>query len=225
MPPSEHEGLEPTDVAMSGHPRLFISPERLQHLRELAAVDRAELIAEHPNFARHLDTILNQADRCFEQEKITVYDGRYSTTLPPALPERHEDNFPYWTGLSREIERGIEKLATAYLLTGERRYADLCKEWTLALCEWPYWTDPDYGNFNACLDTGHFCHAVAFAYDFCYDALTPAERETIRTALLEKGAEAVMKDATEGWAQRICGGHGRDGDRRRGHPRRRPARR
>lgn len=195
--------LPETEIVMSGHPRLFVSPEHLQRLRELAAMDRERLIAEHPHFARHWQGILNDANRCFEEEQITVYNGRYSTTLPPALPARHEDNFPYWTGLSREIEWRMEKLATVYLLTGEERYADLCAEWALALAEWPHWTDPDYGNFNACLDTGHFCHAVAFAYDFLYDTLTPEERATIRTALLEKGAAAVMKDATEGWAQKI----------------------
>jgi hypothetical protein len=200
------EGVPPlpeAEIAMSGHPRLFITPEHLQRLRELVAMDREQLIAEHPHFAHHWDVIKRDADRCFEEEEIVVYNGRYSTTLPPALPARHEDNFPYWTGLSREIERRIEKLATVYLLTGEQRYADLCAEWTLTLCEWPYWTDPDYGDFNACLDTGHLCHAVAFAYDFLYDALTPEERETIRTALLEKGAAAVMEDATAGWAQEI----------------------
>lgn len=202
-PVAEAAPLPEAEITMTGHPRLFITPEHLRRLRELVAMDRAELIAAHPHFAHHWDVIRRDADRCFEEEQITVYNGRYSTTLPPALPARHEDNFPYWTGLSREIETRIQKLATVYLLTGERRYADLCAEWTLALCEWPYWTDPDYGNFNACLDTGHFCHAVAFAYDFLYDALTPEQRETIRTALLEKGAAAVMKDATGGWAQKI----------------------
>jgi len=195
--------LPEAEIAMAGHPRLFISPERLQVLRDLVAMDREQLIARHPDFARQWQSIVADADRCFDEEQITVYSGRYSTTLPPALPARHEDNFPYWTGLSREIEWRMEKLATVYLLTGEERYADLCAEWALALAEWPYWTDPDYGNYNACLDTGHFCHAVAFAYDFLYDTLTPDERETLRNALLEKGAAAVMEDATEGWAQKI----------------------
>ncbi len=202
-PVEEPVALPPADIQMSGHPRLFISPERLQRLRGLVAMDRTQLIAQYPHFAKQLTTILRDADRCFEETQITVYGGRYTTTLPPAVPARHEDNFPYWTGLSREIEVRIEKLATAYLLTGDQRYAELCREWTLALCEWPLWSDPDYGGYNACLDTGHFCHAVAFAYDFLYDALSPEDRETIRNALLEKGAAAVMKDATEGWAQRI----------------------
>lgn len=203
LAPLEEDALPRSDVEMTGHPRLFITADHLQRLRELVAMDRDELAARHPHFAHHLEVILRDADRCFDEDEITVYSGRYSTTLPPAVPRRHDDNFPYWTGLSREIERRIEKLATAYLLTGERRYADLCAEWTLALCEWPAWTDPDYGARNCCLDTGHFCHAVAFAYDFLHDVLTPAERETIRRALLEKGAAAVMRDATEGWAQRM----------------------
>ncbi len=200
-PGEEVPVLAPSDVQMAGHPRLLISPEHLERLRALAAMDRDELAARHPGFARQLEALLADADRCLDEQEIVVYSGRYSTTLPPAVPRRHEDNFPYWTGLSREIEYRMEKLATAYLLTGERRYADRCTQWALALCEWPQWTDPDYGGYNACLDTGHFCHAVAFAYDFLYDVLTQVQRETIRNALLEKGAAAVMRDATEGWAQ------------------------
>jgi hypothetical protein len=153
-----------------------------------------------PKLAAEYAQLLKWADGCFAKREIRGYRN-YGTTLPPAVPPHHEDEFPYWTSLSRALENDIEVLATAYLLSGERRYADLAKTWTLALCEWPEWTDPDDNWPDCCLDTGHFCHAAAFAYDFCYDALTEAERKTIRGALLEKGAAPVLRAGEEGWAR------------------------
>ncbi len=81
--------LAPSTVQMSGHPRLFISGSHLQRLRELVAMDREKLVAQHPNFAHHLEIILRDADRCFEQKEIVVYGGRYSMALPPVAPARH----------------------------------------------------------------------------------------------------------------------------------------
>ncbi|HJN17109.1 MAG TPA: heparinase II/III family protein, partial [Armatimonadota bacterium] len=187
--------IAPLRITPAPHPRLFLTHDELTDLRSALADDPP------PDLANVYAQLLAVADKCFEEQEIVVYGGRYSTSLPPAVPARHEDNFPYWTGLSREIEVRIEALAAAYLLTGEARYAELCKTWTLALCEWPQWTDPDYASPPACLDTGHFCHAVAFAYDLCYDALTEDERTTVRNALLEKGAEAVFQAGENGWAQ------------------------
>jgi len=193
--------LSPADIAPAAHPRLFVSPAELARLRELVKMPPDQLRRQHPQLADLYAQLIGVADACFDTKELVVYGGRYKTTMPPALPPRHEDSFPYWTGLSRAIEIRIEAMATAYLLTGEKRYADLAKSWTLALCEWPRWNDPDYPSQPACLDTGHFCHAAAFAYDFLYDVLSEQERKTIADALLEKGAGAVMKAGEDGWAR------------------------
>ena len=194
--------ITPAAISPAPHPRLFVTPDRLARLRALTRQClRDELPADLKDFAAQVRQLIATADKCFGEKEIVVYGARYKTTLPPAPPPRHKDGFPYWTGLSRAIEARVEALATAYLLTGDKRYADLARSWVLALCEWPAWTDPDYPSGRACLDTGHFCHAVAVAYDFVYDQLTEADRRTIRDALLEKGAEAVMKAGETGWAR------------------------
>ncbi len=193
--------LPPAEIAPAAHPRLFVSRAELARLRELVKMAPEQLRRQHPELADLYAQLLAVADKCFDEKEIAVYGGRYRTTMPPALPPRHEDAYPYWTGLSRAIEVRIEALATVYLLSGEKRYADLAKSWTLALCEWPRWNDPDYPSQPACLDTGHFCHAVAFAYDLLYDALSEQERQTIAEALLEKGAAAVMQAGEAGWAR------------------------
>ena len=186
--------LAPARLTPRAHPRLFVTPARLSRLRRQLRGDPP------PALARAYGDLIKWANACFDKREVKGYRG-YGTTMPPAVPPHHTDEFPYWTALSRGIENDIEVLATAYLLSGERRYADLAKSWTLALCAWPEWTDPDDNWPDCCLDTGHLCHAAAFAYDFCYDTMTAAERKTIRDALLEKGAAPVLRAGEQGWAR------------------------
>ncbi len=204
-PPECRRAARPVEehfsIAPHPHPRLFVTGDELARLRALAKLPPEQLAAQYPDFAQAYEQLIAKAEHSLTREEISVYGGRYKTTMPPAVPPRHEDNFPYWTGLSREIETCIQAMATAYLLTGDERYAEGCREWTLALCAWPAWNDPDYSSHPSCLDTGHFCHAAAFAYDFLYDSLSPEQRKTIADALLEKGAEAVYQTGEKGWAR------------------------
>lgn len=197
VPPVE----EQFSIVPHPHPRLFVTADELARLRGLVKLSPEQLAQQHPDLAQAYKQLIDKAEHSLTREEISVYGGRYKTTMPPAVPPRHEDNFPYWTGLSREIENCIQAMATAYLLTTDERYAEGCREWTLALCEWPTWNDPDYSSHPSCLDTGHFCHAAAFAYDFLYDHLSPEQRKTIADALLDKGAEAVYQTGEKGWAR------------------------
>lgn len=195
MASAQPKRIAPAPLSVGPHPRLFIAPERLAALRQTLRSG-----SPPPAMGKAYAQLIRWADGCFDKHTLPAYHGA-SISLPPSVPPRHADDYPYWTSLSRVIECDIEVLATAYLLSGERRYADLAKSWTLALSAWPQWTDPDLSIQDCCLDTSHFCHAAASAYDFCYDTMTEAERKTIRDALLEKGAAAVMRSARQGWAK------------------------
>ena len=184
------------DMDPGSHPRLFAPRDELP-------VVRARLLDAAPgsHHARLWHTVKTHADESLARKEIVVYGGRYRTTLPPALPPKHEDRFPYWTGLSREIERGMQTMATVYLVSGDETYGRKAVEWALALAEWPYWTDPSYGSAGSCLDTSHFCHGTVIVYDYCHDLLDDPQRAALREALLAKGAAGVMRDATSGWAR------------------------
>lgn len=185
-----------TDMTPGPHPRLF-APRA-----ELPMIRRRFLDAPGDSYHGRLwRTVKQHADMSLERREIVVYNGRYRTTLPPALPPLHKDRFPYWTGLSREIERGMQTMATVYLITGDEVYGRKATAWALALAEWPVWTDPSYGTAGSCLDTSHFCHGTAVVYDFCYDLLSESQRAALREALLAKGAAGVKRDATSGWAR------------------------
>lgn len=182
------------------HPRLMVAGEDLAGLRR-----RVRGAAADSALGRYWGIVLRHATASLGRKEIRVYSNRYSTTMPPAVPPRHKDNFPYWTGLSREIERGLECMAAAYLVTGDAKFARRAIEWAKAVAAWPSWIDPDTAKGRgSTLSTAHFCHGVATVYDFCYDQLTPGERRLLLDAMLGKGAAGVFRDATTGWAQSMA---------------------
>ncbi|MBM4050440.1 MAG: hypothetical protein FJ279_35545, partial [Planctomycetes bacterium] len=121
-------------------------------------------------------------------------------TLSAQMPPRHDRTtwYPPWTAMFQErtdsISTRLKHLSFAYAVTGERGYFERAKEIALCLAKWEAWTDPSYGGgrIKACLDTGHAAQNVAIFYDWCFDALTPAERDEIRTALIEKGIKPIL---------------------------------
>ncbi|MBC7369431.1 MAG: heparinase II/III family protein, partial [Undibacterium sp.] len=80
------------------------------------------------------------------------------------------------TALSRVITG-----AMACRLTGDTRFAARAKLEMLTVSAFPDWNPSHF------LDVAEMSTALALGYDWLYAYLTPAERTTIRTALLEKG--------------------------------------
>ncbi len=125
-------------------------------------------------------------------------------TLSDENPPRHDErpSYPPWTAMFQErsdsITTRLKYLSLAYLITGERAYADRAKRIVMHLTHWDQWTDPSYGGgkIKACLDTGHATKCVGFFYDWCFDTLTPREAATIREAIIEKGIMAILADAS-----------------------------
>ncbi|MDH7568841.1 MAG: heparinase II/III family protein, partial [Armatimonadota bacterium] len=143
------------------------------------------------------------------------WEYTFSEKDPP--PHPRTPWYPPWTAMFQErsdsISTRIKHLSFAYVITGDRRYAEKAKEMVLALCQWTQWTDPSYGGgrIRCCLDTGHATQNVALFYDWCYDTLSARERSLIRGALIEKGIQAILAGVdtypadTNGFAVLTCG--------------------
>ena len=84
-------------------------------------------------------------------------------------------------GHSRAVYGRVLLLSTAYRLTGGRKYADAVRTQLLAVCDFPDWQPDDF------IATAEMMTAVAIGYDWTFDALPAADRQTIREALAEKG--------------------------------------
>ncbi len=109
------------------------------------------------------------------------------------------------------------QLAFLYQLTGEQKYADKAFEFADAFCDLPTWTmrphefpviysrimpwnvDDDQVNFNFDHYNGDSGRLMAAVYDWLYPALSPAQRDRIRGALLEKVVTRVRGDYEFHW--------------------------
>ncbi len=156
-------------IAAMPHPRLLIPTVGIEKLRSNAKTEVGKAIADYT--LRHADWLLTQPP--------TPYEVKYGNrTL-------------YYT---RAVQSNCIALGMAYLLTGERKYADRCVREVMAAVELPTWFRRFY------LDTAEITFGVAIGYDWCYDAFTPEQREKIARAIMEKGVKlSYSKNRSQIW--------------------------
>lgn len=108
-------------------------------------------------------------------------------------------------------------LAFLYQMTGEQKYADKAFEFADAFCDLTTWTQrahefpiiysrimpwnvpDDQVNFNFDHYNGDAARMMAAVYDWLYPALTQAQKDRIRGALLEKAVTRVRGDYEFHW--------------------------
>ena len=89
-------------------------------------------------------------------------------------------------GQSREALRRLSLLGGMYQLTHEPRYAQAGRRELLNVCEFPDWQPNDF------LATAEMMNAAGIGYDWLFDALSPQERATVVTAIVNNGLEPAM---------------------------------
>lgn len=113
--------------------------------------------------------------------------------------------------VSREALDRISVLAIVANVSGLTRYADRARAEMLAVARFTDWNPSHF------LDTAEMSLALAIGYDWLFDRLSPAKREEIRTALVEKGLRPSLDstaphnwwhDTPENWNQVCHGGLG-----------------
>lgn len=82
--------------------------------------------------------------------------------------------------VSREQIKRILTLSMAWRLFKDDRYAKKVEEELLNICNFPSWNPKHF------LDIAEMATAAAIGYDWCYDYLSPASRQTIEKAITEK---------------------------------------
>lgn len=188
------------------HPCTLINSDMVVQLRAIAGDTTQNKFGF--STAEVWQELLAQADRFLAAEPYTysvviahTYGGDgtpWTYTLSDATPPRHDSspNYPPWTAMTQEqrddaITVRLKSLSAAYVVTGDRKYAEAAKTIAMHLANWDVWSDPSYtgGRVKACLDTGHITKCVGLFYDWCYDTLTEPERARLRAAIIEKGIE------------------------------------
>ena len=90
----------------------------------------------------------------------------------------------------------IVALSMAYRLTGDARYATRAIDEAETVCGFKDWNPQHF------LDTAEMTLAVAVAYDWLYDEMSPKARETLRRGILRKGlCDRDGKVRSGGWVK------------------------
>jgi len=96
---------------------------------------------------------------------------------------------------SRRAVRRVLTLATAHHLTGDQKYADRAGREMLAAAAFSDWNPSHF------LDVAEMTFALAVGYDWLFDQLDVPTRQTIRTAILEKGVRVPLDTKHTGWTR------------------------
>ncbi|HEX2860211.1 MAG TPA: heparinase II/III family protein [Lacunisphaera sp.] len=86
---------------------------------------------------------------------------------------------------SRKALAHVTTSAMAYRLTGDGRFADHARDVMLTAAGFPDWNPSHF------LDVAEMATALGLGYDWLHERLTPAERATIKRALLDKALAYV----------------------------------
>ena len=175
------------------HPRLRFEAGNIPSRREMIARLRKD--PDHPfhadvvSFFREADALVDETVMLYERD-ISGDIRRHELPVPVAQPEpmpqpRSFTDYPFWTMLSRQIEQRMVTLSAAWVLTGDRRYADKARAQLLELARWSKWHEYDKATNN--LSLPHFTMGAAIAYDELFDQLSDEERALVRDAILNLG--------------------------------------
>jgi len=116
-------------------------------------------------------------------DKLEV-DGEKMLSEPPA---EYKLEGPRLLGQSRAALRRISTLAGLYRLDGDRRKAERARQELLTISAFKDWHPPHF------LDVAEMTNAAAIGYDWLYDYLSPADRATIRDAIVKNGIKAGLE--------------------------------
>lgn len=130
-----------------------------------------ERIAESETWARLHQAILDESEQILKlepQDRIQI--GRRLLSV------------------SREYLRRIFYLSYAYRMTGDARFAAHAETHMLKSAGFTDWNPTHF------LDVGEMTMALAIGYDWLFDELSEASRQTIREAIVKKGIEPSFID-------------------------------
>ncbi|RYD29290.1 MAG: hypothetical protein EOP87_18565, partial [Verrucomicrobiaceae bacterium] len=96
---------------------------------------------------------------------------------------------------SRAVLKRVSTLAGLHLIGGDAPMAEQAKKELLNAAAFPDWNPASF------LSTAEMTLAFAIGYDWLHDSLSPAEKEMLRTAIIEKGLKPGLKayQGKRGW--------------------------
>ncbi|ASP20598.1 heparin and heparin-sulfate lyase [Antarctobacter heliothermus] len=152
-----------------GHPRLWLTPDRLTDFRTTVEADPTHCTWE-----------------TFYRESVLPWMDREVMAEPAGYPD-HKRVAPVWRQTYidlQELMYAIRHLAIGGQVTNDAAMLNRAKAWLLEAASW----DPMGITSRAYTDEWAYrvCNALAWGYDWLYDQMTDEERAKVRAALLER---------------------------------------
>ena len=164
LPTPEQVAEAVKNYSQNSHPRIMLTPERLEELKEEIKTDP-------------------QQKYWYEQGIIKCEN--YLKT--PLLIYGREDA-TRMLGKCREMLRMLPTLSLTYLLSGNEAYKKRAVDELMNVCTFPDWNPHHF------LDVSEMSTAVAMAYDWLYHELSEEERVTIETAIKKFALDEIIRD-------------------------------
>lgn len=161
------------------HPRLLVTAERLQSTKRLVTTDKVA--------KQWYESLRFSAQRILS-EPVSRYE------IPDGLR---------LLSTSRKVLDRVQRLALAYLLEGNSRYAERVWRELQTAANFPDWNPRHF------LDTAEMTHAFAIAYDWLYEVWTEEQRTFLREAMVEKGLRPALAAyrGTASWSSWVRAKH------------------
>lgn len=98
--------------------------------------------------------------------------------------------------VSRETLRRVLLLGYAYRMTGDSRYAQRAEQELLTVSAFSDWNPSHY------LDVAEMTTAVAVGYDWLFDRMSDATKDSLRQSIINKGLKPSYDTQYNGWLQK-----------------------
>ncbi len=163
-----------------GHPRLYMRPEGVDHLRDLAQDSLSDVWKQ----------LRVQADKILKRMPDTTEPAKYPKNMQRKSGEWRSI---WWGNRERSIALtgSAAKLAFAYQITGDKRYGEAARDLIMAFCEWDPKGSTNY-NYNDEAAMPLLYHPSR-VYTWAYDVFTPGERETLRAVMRVRGSDCFER--------------------------------
>ena len=213
--------IEGTD---NQHPFMYFNEAELERIKSYKN-DREKNVYGF-NWRSEIDKLISIAERYLQEKKVTVgsnYGTKVTFQVAPTLKDPNDPSYDqmyidaskdgkgnlvetphlgFGASLTETMRGRMETLALAYCLTGDTRYSDLAVRYAVEMSQWKFWGDWDWlngytnGSSKADASNAWAMQGVVAVYDMCHDQLTDQQKQTIETAILERGLKPMSQQVS-----------------------------
>lgn len=155
-------------LSRSGHPRLYLSKERIDVIKRQLRSDA--------EFRSWYEDLREMGAGMLQREPLD-YEIRDGLRL---------------LHVASRVRDLVHTLGLLYHIEGDRRYVDRIWQEMQTAAQFPDWNPRHF------LDTAEMTQAFAVAYDWLYHVWTAEQRRVLRRALVEKGLDAALSAYEQG---------------------------